>query len=208
MFRTSNTCLWYIFNDVVVWPFGKVLFYNRGEILHFCMQNIVFQSIANQQQGSNTALNTVCPMDNEYASENRLKDTRPSVYSSFLIYSIGSFADIEILSSLIKDKMVSMLLIWLKMLRMKKHAICMSLIWSISSSISFGRSKVIEGTLLNSQQKITRLFWVQSQWPLQAMIKSESDWNKLKVSIFFLDSSNWNIDENHETMMTMRNESL
>ena len=124
----------------------------------------------------------------------------------FLIYSIGSFADIKILSSLIKDKMVSMLLIWLKMLRMKKHAICMSLIWSISSSISFGRSKVIEGTLLNSQQKITRLFWVQSQWPLQAMIKTKSDRNKLKVSIFFLDSSNWNIDENHETMMTMRND--
>ena len=83
MFRTSNTCLWYIFNDVVVWPFGKVLFYNRGEILHFCMQNNVFQSIANQQHGSNTALNTVCPLDNEYASENRFKDTRLSVYSSF-----------------------------------------------------------------------------------------------------------------------------
>ena len=72
MFRTSNTCLWYIFNDVAVWPFEKVLFYNQGEILHFCMQNIVFQSIANQQQGSNTTLNTVCPLDTEYASENRI----------------------------------------------------------------------------------------------------------------------------------------
>ena len=77
------------------------------------MRNIVVQSIANQQQGSNTALNTVCPLDNEYASENRFKDITLYI-QVFIIYSIGSFAEIKILkilSSLIKDKMVSMLLI-------------------------------------------------------------------------------------------------
>ena len=47
------------------------------------MRNIVVQSIANQQHGSNTALNTVCPLDSENSSENRIKDTRLSVYSSF-----------------------------------------------------------------------------------------------------------------------------
>ena len=70
----------------------------------------------------------------------------------------------------------------------------------------FGRSKIIGETLLNLQRKITRLFWVQSQWPYQAVTKSESDKNKLNVLIFFLDSSNLNIDQNHETMMTLRSE--
>jgi len=169
MFRTSNTCLWYIFNDVVVWPFGKVLFYNREEILHFCMQNIVFQSIANQQHGSNTALNTVCPMDNEYASENRIKDTRLSVYSSFsnlFNWLICRHKDFKFTYQGQNGFYASYLT---KDAKNEKtcylHVLNLINFWPHSISILFGRSKVIEGTLLNSQQKITRLFWVQSQRP-------------------------------------------
>ena len=206
MFRTSNTCLWYIFNDVVVWPFGKVLFYNRGEILHFCMRNIVVQSIANQQHGSKTTLNTVCPLDNEFASENRMKDTRLSVYSSFsnlFNWLICRHKDFKFTyqgqngfyaSYLTKDAKNEKTC-YLHVFNLVNFQF--DFVWPFESN----RRNIVKLTA-----KDNKIFWVQSQWPLQAMIKTKSDRNKLKVSIFFLDSSNWNIDENHETMMTMRND--
>ena len=113
-FRTSNTCLRYIFNDVVVWPFGKVLFHNQGEFLH--AKHYFFNRLPNC---SNTALNTIYPLDYQYASENRTKDTRLFVLSCFSNLFNWLISRHKDLSSLIKDKMVSLLLIWLKILRMK-----------------------------------------------------------------------------------------